>query len=211
MSLADRLRGMVSRCVVNLVSDSLKLQGLQVTMMAEQTSDDVEHFQHYGFTSVARPGAEGIALAIGGSTGHTVVINVDDRRYRLKALQSGEVALYDDLGQKVHLTRSGIVVNGGGLPINITNAPSVTINSPQTTCTGALTVQGLLTYKAGLVGAGGAGNSTINGNVVIHGTTTMNNSLAVVGGAVTHNGVSIGDTHKHTGVQPGAGQTGNPV
>lgn len=145
--LMSRLRGMVSRAVVSLVNDSLKMQGLQVTLMAGQTPDDAEHFQHYGFTSVPLPGAEGIALAVGGSTGHTVVINVDDRRYRLKGLPGGEVALYDDLGQKVHLTRNGIVINGAGLPINITNTPSVTVDSPLTTFTGSVNVQGGLTNR----------------------------------------------------------------
>ncbi len=39
---------------------------------------------------------------------------VADRRFRLKGLARGEVALYDDQGQSVTLTRAGIVVNGGG-------------------------------------------------------------------------------------------------
>ena len=35
--------------------------------------------------------------------------------------------------------------------------------------------------------------------------------LDIVGGSVTHNGVDIGDTHKHTGVLPGGGISGVPV
>ncbi len=37
---------------------------------------------------------------------------MSDRRYRLKGLQTGEVAVYDDQGQSVTLTREGIVVDG---------------------------------------------------------------------------------------------------
>jgi phage baseplate assembly protein V len=196
MSLADRLRGMVSRCVVNLVADSFKLQALQVTLFADQTPDEVEHFQHYGFTSVPHAGAEGIALAVGGSTGHTVVINVDDRRYRLASLANGEVALYDDLGQKVHLTRSGMVVHGGGLPVLVTDTPQVTLDTPLTICTGQLVVQGLLSYQAGLQGSGGG--------------ASIAGPLAVAGGSVTHNGTSIGGAHTHGGVQAGPDQTGVP-
>ena len=48
---------------------------------------------------------------------------VSDRRYRLKGLARGEVAVYDDQGQSVTLTRAGIVVNGGGKPIVFKNAP----------------------------------------------------------------------------------------
>lgn len=119
--LMARVRGMVSRAVVNLVNDGAKLQALQVTLLADQVPDDAEHFQHYGYTSVPHPGAEGIGLAVGGSTGHTVVINVDDRRYRLTGLQAGEVALYDDLGHKVYLTRNGIVIDGAGHQVTMVN------------------------------------------------------------------------------------------
>lgn len=35
--------------------------------------------------------------------------------------------------------------------------------------------------------------------------------LAIEGGTVTHNGVDIGDTHKHRGVLPGSGITDVPV
>lgn len=127
--LMARVRGMVSRAVVNLVNDGAKLQALQVTLLAEQVPDDVEHFQHYGCTSVPHPGAEGIALAVGGSTGHTVVINVDDRRYRLTGLQAGEVALYDDLGHKIHLTRNGIVIDGAGHQVNLVNLTKLRVEA----------------------------------------------------------------------------------
>jgi phage baseplate assembly protein V len=127
--LMARVRGMVSRAVVSLVLDGAKMQGLQITMQADQVADDAEHFQHYGFTSHAHAGAEGIALAVGGSTGHTVVINVDDRRYRLTNLASGEVALYDDLGHKLHLTRNGIVIDGAGHAVTITNLTQMRVEA----------------------------------------------------------------------------------
>lgn len=129
MSVADRVRGMIRRSVIGLVNDAMKLQSVQVTLMAGQTPDDVEHFQHYGLTSVPHKGAEGIGLGIGGSTGHTVVICVDDRRYRLTGLEAGEVALYDDLGHKVHLTRDGIVVDGGGHLLKMVNLTKLRVEA----------------------------------------------------------------------------------
>ena len=48
---------------------------------------------------------------------------VADRRYRLKGLKSGEVAIYDDEAKSVTLTRTGIVVDGGGKLITLRNAP----------------------------------------------------------------------------------------
>lgn len=127
--LMGRVRGMISRVVLNLVNDAVKMQALQVTLLNGQVADEAEHFQNYGYTSVPHPGAEGIGLAVGGSTGHTVVINVDDRRYRLKGLAAGEVALYDDIGHKVHLTRAGIVIDGAGQLVTITNLPKLRVES----------------------------------------------------------------------------------
>ena len=54
---------------------------------------------------------------------HAVAVTVSDRRYRIRSLKQGEVAIYDDLGQSVTLTRTGIVVNGAGKPITFMNAP----------------------------------------------------------------------------------------
>lgn len=106
--LGARMRNMVGRAVLGLVNDAAALQSVQVQILADQVRDNAEHFQHYGFTSVPFPGAEGIALSVGGSSGHTVVINIDDRRYRIK-LEAGEAALYDDQGQFVKLGRNGQV------------------------------------------------------------------------------------------------------
>jgi len=114
---ARRIRLMVSRGVIRLVNDGLKLQEVQIALLADETRDTVERFQEYGFTSVPHPGAEAVFLSVGGSRDHGIVIAIDDRRYRLKGLQSGEAALYDDLGQKVHLTRDGIVAES---PLQIT-------------------------------------------------------------------------------------------
>lgn len=68
-----------------------------------------EFVQHYGFASSPQAGAELVILVEGNVI---TAIGSDDRRYRL-ALVNGEVALYDDLGQVVHLTRSGIVIKSG--------------------------------------------------------------------------------------------------
>lgn len=193
MSIGDRVRGMISRAVVGLVNDALKLQALQVTLQAGQTPDDVEHFQHYGFTSVPHANAEGIALAIGGSTGHTVVINVDDRRYRIKNLPSGEVVLYDDLGHRVHLTRDGIVIKGAGQQVLITDTPMVRVES-NLHVTGNITGEGTLGITQGMTGGGGLG---ITGTIAATGD-------------VTAGAISLLN-HRHGGVTPGGGQTGTPV
>jgi len=36
-------------------------------------------------------------------------------------------------------------------------------------------------------------------------------AVTISGGTVTHDGVAIGKTHKHSGVSAGGAETGNPV
>lgn len=112
--LWNAIHGMAARCVLRLASDGLRMQTCQVGLLDEETADDVERFQNYGVTSVPLPGAEGVCLFLGGSRAHGVIIAMDDRRYRLKGLQGGEVALYsiDDqepAGHRIVLKRGGII------------------------------------------------------------------------------------------------------
>lgn len=91
---------MVSRAVLTLVSDETTMQTIQARLLGEEVLAGLERFQQYGFTSVPFAGAEAIALSLGGNRSHTVIISVDDRRYRLKGLEGGEVALYTDENQE---------------------------------------------------------------------------------------------------------------
>jgi phage baseplate assembly protein V len=100
---------MVARCVLALIDDSLARQGVQVTLLAGETQG-LERVQQYGFTSVPEAGAEGIALAVGGSAGHRVVIALDDRRYRKTGLAAGEVAVYHKSGSSLHFKADGSCV-----------------------------------------------------------------------------------------------------
>lgn len=109
-NLARRGRLAIARAVVTLIDDASRMQGAQVQLLDGEVLDRVARLQQYGLTSVPIAGAEGICLALGGSRDNGVLIAVDDRRYRLKALAAGEVALYDDQGQKVVLYRDRIEV-----------------------------------------------------------------------------------------------------
>lgn len=126
---ARRLGNMLARGAVSVVNAASKMQTLQVKLMADEVKDGVEHFEPYGFTSHPKAGAEAVGMFFDGDRSHGVVIVVADRRYRLVSLQPGEVALHDDQGQKIHLTRSGIVIDGAGLPITVQNVGVATIKA----------------------------------------------------------------------------------
>lgn len=124
------VQNIVARAVVTALNSAKKCQALGLSLIAGEQKEDVEHLEPYGFTSAAQDGAEAVALFPSGDRSHGVVLVVADRRYRLKGLARGEVAVYDDQGQSVTLTRAGIVVDGGGKLITFTNAPKARFEMP---------------------------------------------------------------------------------
>lgn len=123
--VARRLGNLLARGSVAAVDAAKKMQSLQVRLLANEAKSDIEHFEPYGFTSHPQTGAEALAAFFDGDRSHGVVLVVADRRYRLTGLAAGEMAIHDDQGQKVHLTRNGIVINGAGKQVTITNTPKV--------------------------------------------------------------------------------------
>lgn len=100
----------VGRAILSAAADdSKKMQSLQISLLSDETKDDVERFQNYGFTSVPFEGAEACTVFVGGDRDHGIVIAVDDRRYRLKGLEAGEVAMYTDQDDKIVLKRDGTI------------------------------------------------------------------------------------------------------
>lgn len=126
--LARGLSNMLARGTVVLAKSATKMQTLQVKLLSGEVKDGIEHFEAYGLTARPKSGAEHITLFMGGDRSHGITIMVADRRHRPTGLEEGEVVLYDDLGHKVHLTRTGIVINGGGHVVNVVNAPDMVVD-----------------------------------------------------------------------------------
>jgi phage gp45-like len=97
------IRGIVTQVLQGVI------QRVSAKVWGDGSVDNRELFQHYGVTSRPIEGAEVIFIRQGGQF---IAVAEDDRRYRI-SLKEGEVALYDDLGQAVHLTREGIVISSG--------------------------------------------------------------------------------------------------
>ncbi|MEE4695570.1 phage baseplate assembly protein V [Pseudomonas alliivorans] len=138
MSLLNR---MLVRGTVVLARASSKMQALQMRLTAGEVRGDMEHFEPYGFTSNPLAGAEGIAAFIGGDRSHGLLLVVADRRYRLQGLESGEVAIYTDEGDKLHFKR-GKVIDIETNTLNIKAATAVNFDTPQITQTGKIISQG---------------------------------------------------------------------
>lgn len=104
------ISNMALRATVVLVNSATKMQTLQLKMRGDEAKENIEHFEPYGFTSKPHGGAEALTLFFNGDRSHGVAVVVADRRFRLNVLESGEVALHDDQGQKVHLKRDRVLI-----------------------------------------------------------------------------------------------------
>lgn len=107
--IETRIANAIARAVVERVDDSKTLQSLQLGVLDGEAVEDGERFQDYGLTSKPTAGAEALVLFPNGDRSVPLVVKVDDRRYRLTGLADGEVALYSEHGQRLHLKADGSV------------------------------------------------------------------------------------------------------
>lgn len=119
--------------------------------------------------------------------------------------KDGAFVEYDREGHHYHLdvpAGGSITLHIGGTTLLLEDGkttlstPQLLVDSPQSTFTGTVTVQGLLTYLAGMVGKGGGGAAA-----------SIQGSVSVISGDVTADGISL-KTHTHPG--DSGGTTGPP-
>lgn len=137
----SRLMNMLTRGVVALANSAGKIQRLQMRLTHGELKDGMEHLEPYGFTSCPHEGAEGLTAFMGGDRSHGVVLVVSDRRYRLQALEGGEVAMYTDEGDKIHFKR-GRIIDIETKTLNIRASEGVHFETPSITQTGKIVSQG---------------------------------------------------------------------
>lgn len=162
--LSSRVMMMFGRGVLRGVNDANGRQQLQVELLKGELRDGVEHMQNYGFTSHATGGDVAVAF-VGGNREQGIVLAVDDRRYRI-TLKAGEVAMYDDLGNKVELLRD---------MVKVTAVQHAEVQAPTIKLIGEIEM---------------VGNVKIQGNIDSTGTVTNNGKN--IGSTHQHNGVLVG-------------------
>lgn len=140
--LRNRIAGMVARAAVLTSDDSKRMQELQLELYPGEVISGAERVQNYGFTSRPKDptgdqSAEAAVVFAGGGRDHPLVVSVDDRRYRLVALAKGEAAMYDDLGNKVHLQRDQLLIKGVTKVRLEVGASSIVIETDKITLTSA--------------------------------------------------------------------------
>lgn len=198
--LSDSIRNTLARGVVSLVTDGLKMQGLQLTVLDGETIEGAERFQEYGFTSHPLPGAEALITFVGADRSHPVVVAVDDRRYRLQPGQPGEVTLYTDEGDSIKFLRGNIIeINTKELTINAENAVTVHTKSYTVNATAGTAYT---TPAYSLQSKNGGAKASITGAVAVNGSVSSTGDQ--IAGGISQTG------HVHSGVQTGGSTTGGP-
>ncbi|TAM50627.1 MAG: baseplate assembly protein [Paraburkholderia sp.] len=116
--------------LVKLVNDNAGIQFMQVKFNPLQTIDNLPRCAEYGLTSNPPEDSDAVVAFAGGDRSNGVVIATGNAKYRMKQLATGEVAIHDNIGQSIYLTASGIVINGGGNPIRMTNLTRLRVEAP---------------------------------------------------------------------------------
>jgi phage baseplate assembly protein V len=179
-----RLQLSIARGVLML----LGADKVQARVLSDEVLPNIDRVEPYGLSYRPHPGAQTYLLFPSGDRSHGIAIVIGDAQYNMD-IDEGEVALHDDEGNYIHIQR------GGKIEINATNeitlkAPRVIIDAPQTDITGSVAIAQSLA-----VAGDGDGGSSVTGHFAIT-------------GSISCNGKDIGDTHTHTGVQPGSSETG---
>lgn len=161
---------------------------------------------------VASPGEPSQGVVIGSLFQNTTPANGNQGKDKRITFKDGSILEMDRDGSvlNVQVNPAGSIrLNIGSTTLLLANGqatlttPVLMVDAAQSTFTGAVNVQGLLTYADGLAGSGGSG-ATLNGPLTVTGNVTTT-------GALTNNGKSVGGSHSHSGIQPGGGTTGAPV
>ncbi|NBH76179.1 phage baseplate assembly protein V [Rodentibacter pneumotropicus] len=186
------------RGVLNLVKSADNIQKVQVSGLADETLQDVELMQHFGFTSVPPANTQAVILPIGGQTSHGIVIATENGAFRIKNLQGGEVAVYDESGSSIVL-KNGRLIEIDCDVLKIKAASKVDISSPLVETDQVFTAQGQINGNGGMAVKGGSGASfsgdvkQTGGNIITTGDVTASGKSLV---NHTHRGDSGGKTGK---------------
>ncbi|HHE9397229.1 phage baseplate assembly protein V [Haemophilus sp. HN_Hi14] len=178
------------RGVLHLVKSADNIQKVQASVLADETLQDVELMQQFGFTSVPPTNTQAVILPIGGQTTHGIVIATESGSFRVKNLQGGEVAVYDESGSSIVLKKGRLIeIDCDVLKINA--ATKVDISSPLVETDQVFTAQGQINGNGGMAVQGGS-------DAIFTGDVQQRGGSFTTDGDVTAGAISLRN-HKHTG------------
>ena len=134
-SLDSRIQRQVRRIarpvrgVLSSVSANGKGLLAQWTAREDETLADTELAQHFGFRSVAPSDTEVVAIPIGGSSAHLVIVGEIDRSTTPPTLQAGEACIYSTGSARIHVKANGEIEIEGAASVSVSGS-TVELNGP---------------------------------------------------------------------------------
>lgn len=208
------------RAVLEALTITTKIQRISGEGLAREKLEDMELFQHFGFTSAPPAGTEYIVLPLGGRTSASVVIGTEHGAFRFMLDNQGESAVYNQWGDFAHFKKDRSIhvkaqekvfvetkvfrVEASERielvsPVFLTQAStSARFETPVVQATQLLQPQ-QLTIGA-VPGGVGAAVATMTGGTVNFNSVTFGYqscTLTFTGGTIKHDGKNIGSTHNH--------------
>lgn len=131
-----RIMSMIGRGRLTAINDDGPVQTVQVHLGNGEVRDNTPRLCEYGFQSNPPPGTDCLVVFLSGDRSNGAVIGTNSQQYRLSSLPSGDVAISDNRGHKVHLTSAGILIVG-----DATLTGNLIVNG-NTTLNGTVTANG---------------------------------------------------------------------
>jgi phage baseplate assembly protein V len=165
--------------------------------------------QQYGFSSHPHAGAECFVVFAGAGRDHPLVFSVDDRRFRVRASEPGEVVLYTDEGDTIRMKRGNrIEVETKHLAATAEEDAEIATRKAVVKATDEYVLE--TAHLKWRIGAWSV--ESLEGEGPVTATVRMNldqegwhrSTGDQVAGAVSQ------VHHVHAGVQPGGGTSGEP-
>lgn len=171
-SVSDGIR-QAFRGKLTLTQSGEPIQRVQVQGLADETLQEIEQLQQFGFTSHAPADTDVIVIPLGGDTSHGIVIASEHGSFRVKNLQSGEVAVYDESGSSIVL-KKGKLIEMNCDTLHIKAKTKIHMESPLVEASQVLTAQGQINGNGGLAISGGGG-ATVSGSLKATGDVVAGN------------------------------------
>lgn len=145
------------RAVATGMKIATRLQRVNADGLAGEKLQDMELFQHFGMTSAPPDGSQLIVLPLGGRTSAAVVIATEHGAHRFVLGAKGEMAIYNQWGDVVHLRQDR--------RIHVKAAAELIVETPLASFTGDVHVAGTLTSDTEVIADGVHLTTHRHGNV----------------------------------------------
>lgn len=187
------------RGVLNLVKSGSDIQQVQVSGLADETIQDLELMQHFGFTSVPPAGTQAVVIPLGGKTTHGIIVATENGSFRVRNLNDGEVAIYDSSGSTIILKNGRVIdiecdsFNVKCKQYSVTASSGANFKTPKLETDQQFVSQGQISGNGGMAVKGGKGAS-------FSGDVNQTNGSFKTSGDVTAGSVSLKNhTHQSDG------------